>query len=103
MDQEGFPPIYRMARCRDCPLKCKPCLEVDEAMVIQEDERKGLRRPWLGNGLCQECHKKSVHSERANRRYDEKQQEEKFEDMTAEELLAQIEAMTAQIEALRSK
>jgi hypothetical protein len=56
---QGFPPIYRMAKCRKCLLRCKPCLTVEEAEAILQD---ASRRQYNGDALCQECHKKSNHS-----------------------------------------
>lgn len=59
--RDGPPPIYRMARCRNCPRFCKPCLTLEEAKQVQD-----LREVYAANGnawkaetICDACHRKS--------------------------------------------
>lgn len=77
------PPVFRMARCRNCPYHNKPCLTINEAYTIMEDGGKAHD----GTGLCNKCDDKSR----------QLQKEEK------EEQQASIEEMLAEIEDLKAK
>jgi superfamily II helicase len=48
--------LYRMAKCKNCPYKCKPCLYQDEVHAIM----KANGVSWQGTGICQLCHARSV-------------------------------------------
>ena len=94
------PPIYRMARCKKCPKHCKPCLTVDEALVILEDE---TRAAYKGNDLCAECHKKSNAAQ--NKQTFAKAGRD-FADfaLTEEELLEkELAALNAELEKLQAQ
>lgn len=107
MAKKGFPPIYRMARCRKCPRYGRPCLTVEEANIILDDE---ARRSYNGDAICDECCIKARASannwtfKKAGRDYAdyliEKYQPEKAAAMNREEALARLAELQAQLEAL---
>lgn len=59
--RDGPPPIYRMARCRNCPRYCKPCLTLDEAKQVQalRVEAHESGEAWKTQTICDACHRKS--------------------------------------------
>ena len=97
---KGLPPIYRMALCRKCPRHCKPCLTIDEALVILEDQD---RARYKGNDLCSECHKKSNASQnkwtfaKAGRDFAD------FALTEEERLEKELAALTKELEKLQAK
>ena len=96
---QGFKPVYRMPLCRRCPLKCKPCLTIEEAEVILADD---TRRTYVGNALCQECRQKSNDSQ--NRWTYKRAGREFGKPMTqAEKLEQQIAELQEQLRALGAK
>ena len=93
-------PIYRMARCRKCPRHCKPCLTVEEATAILDDES---RRSFNGDSLCDECHKKSNESQnrwtyrKAGRDWDEENMDE------CERLEKELARLTKELAKLQAR
>ena len=59
--RDGPPELYRMQRCRNCPLHCKPCLTLEEAKQVQvlRVEAHESKEAWKSDTICDACHKKS--------------------------------------------
>ena len=94
MARRGFPPIYRMSRCKNCPRRCKPCLTVDEAEAILKDPE---RRAFNGDDLCGECHKKSNASQN-KRTFDRAGRD--WEDMETDMEMSNAEKLRIEIQKL---
>ena len=61
-------PIFRMARCRNCPKHCRPCLTPSEAADVQNMQEIYAKsgNGWKATTVCDACHQKSNESQ--NRR-----------------------------------
>jgi hypothetical protein len=96
----SFAAIYRMSRCRKCPRHCKPCLTLEEAEIILNDETS---RSYLGNTICDACHQKSNDSQN-KRTYEKAGREWGDQNMTElEKLQRELEKLEKELAKLKGK
>ena len=96
-------PLYRMARCRNCPRHGRPCLTLEEAEHVFDMQECYAQNGngWRATTICDACHQKSNESQnrrtyaKAGRDWDEGHMTPK------ERLLAEIAKLEKELARLK--